>query len=161
MKYLILIGFLLAGLRGECQLTKIFFDRDHKIIKDSAKARFYTIVEKLSDTAWKATEYQSNKLLVSSGTYKDEKLKVQQGVFTYYNFDLPKDLSDNHYFSYIEAVGSYENGKKSGAWIYYRSNGLKNNLNTYKNGKMDGLSQTYADSNKVSVEGYYRNDKRT
>jgi len=160
MKYFILISLLFIGLDGVCQSTKMFFDKDHKPVEDSTKARYYMLVQKLNDTAWTAIECQTNGILLSMGTYKDEKLQMQNGLFTYFGYDLPRDLSDNHYFFYAEAIGSFENGKKSGDWIFYNSDGLRHVLSNYRKGQLTGLYQSYADSNKVLAEGYYRMGKR-
>jgi antitoxin component YwqK of YwqJK toxin-antitoxin module len=156
MKYFLFIGFLTLYLSVKAQETRLFFNEKHHLITDSTKARYFKIVRKLNDSAWYVKEYDSNKILTRSGVYRDQQLKILNGVFTDYGIAWV----NHHDVRFIETMGSYQMGKLAGEWLYYGSSGFKYKRETYLNGKLEGLYQTFADSNKVVVEGCFHNDKR-
>jgi len=158
MKRIIAIFFMLGSFSAECQVVKLFFNEDHKPVKDSTQSTYYILLERLSDTSWHGKEYQKNNLLLIDGTYRDAKMKVPNGRFTYYDFGfLP---GQNQASSYIQSIGCYVNGEKSGQWTTYFIGGQKNAISNYKNGKLNGYYQSFTGREKVFVDGNYINDKR-
>jgi antitoxin component YwqK of YwqJK toxin-antitoxin module len=161
MKYFFVFIFLLACLNAESQAIKIFFDKNDQILKDkdSLKAATYILKEKLADTGWYVKEYQSWYIL-SEGMYRDEKMKIPQGKFTYYSVGAKREASTTILYSFIERVGYYSNGLKTGTWIKYDSQGGKNEISNYTDGKKSGLYQQYTYPGYIFVDGSYKNDKR-
>jgi antitoxin component YwqK of YwqJK toxin-antitoxin module len=60
----------------------------------------------------------------------------------------------------VQMDGGYENGKRTGRWIYWYENGKPWSEGYYKNGKSEGKRTTYFDNGRVRIEGYYREDIR-
>jgi len=156
------IIFLFCCASADAQLTKIFFDKNHKALKDkdSSKASTYILKEKLADTGWYVKEYRNDGFILSEGMYRDEKMKIPQGKFTYYWVALKKEPLTNPYYSYVEIVGYYSNGLKTGTWIRYNDKGEKSEVSNYINGKMNGLYQQYTFPGHLYVDGNYQDDKR-
>ncbi len=119
------------------------------------------------DSAWFVRQFDMKDSILSSGYYKDEQLTILHGKFVYYH-----KVSVNRGYSFmgeivvdtvnrIKSEGYYINGLKTGTWLEYFSQGGKSFLNTYDNGLLDGLFQSYDNiTGNVVVEGYYVNDKR-
>jgi antitoxin component YwqK of YwqJK toxin-antitoxin module len=158
MKRIITIFFMLGSFSAQCQVQKLFFNNDHRPVKDSTQSTYYILLEKLSDTSWRGKEYQKNNLLLIDGTYRDAKMKVPNGIFTYYDIGFPP--GQNQVSLYIESVGYYVNGEKSGQWTTYFIGGQKHTISNYKNGKLNGYYQVFAGKEEVLVDGNYVNDKR-
>jgi len=162
MKPFAFVFFLFCGGLAQAQVTKLFFDKNHKALKDkdSSKASTFILKEKLADTGWYVKEYQTDGFILSEGMYRDEKMKMPQGKFIYYWIALKKEASTNPYYSYVQLTGSYSNGQKSGTWIKYTDQGAKAELLTYANGKLNGLYQGYTFPGYLYVDGSYQDDKR-
>ena len=161
MKYFFVFALLFGYLNAESQVSKTYFDRNHQILKDkdSLKAAIYILKEKMADTGWYVKEYQG-RFILSEGIYKDEKMKIPQGKFTYYSIGAKREASTTILYSYIEAVGYYSNGLKTGTWIKYDNQGGKNEISNYTAGKKNGLYQQYNYPGYIFVDGSYKNDKR-
>jgi len=168
MKIFVPAVLIFASLAGYSQTSKIFFG-PRGPITDSAKARLYLIVNRVSDTVWNVKQYDMDNVLNYSGTYKDKELTVQNGHFIYYALGSIAMLKPGTkvmeigpgVFQYVQATGDYINGMKNGEWVEYRSNGNRMTVNTYKNDFQNGLYEKYDDeSGKVLFRGNYVNDKR-
>ncbi|MCL2651519.1 MAG: hypothetical protein FWD60_10920 [Candidatus Azobacteroides sp.] len=58
----------------------------------------------------------------------------------------------------MKTKGQYENGKKTGLWIYYNQYGQKEREETFADDKLDGKQTFYDRSEKVSKYYNYKND---
>ena len=56
--------------------------------------------------------------------------------------------------------GSYKNGKKDGAWVYYYPNGQVYYKGNYKNNKREGKWVYYYPNGQVHYKGNYKNNKK-
>ena len=56
--------------------------------------------------------------------------------------------------------GSFKDGERDGAWVYYWDNGQLMGKVNYKNGKQEGAGVYYYDNGQLSYRGNYKNGKR-
>ena len=56
--------------------------------------------------------------------------------------------------------GSFKNGKRDGAWVFYHQNGQLWYEGNYKNGKEEGAFISYSEYGQLSSKGNYKNGKR-
>lgn len=120
---------------------------------------------------WKGT-YEKSRRLRYEGTFEHGK---ETGTFKYYNDDEKSTLAATRVFN---ADGSCyttffdENGKKvnegkevnrlrEGQWkMYFKGKDMVMQLESYKAGKLDGLTKIYYDNGKVAEEINYKDGKR-
>lgn len=120
---------------------------------------------------WKGT-YEKSRRLRYEGTFEHGK---ETGTFKYYNDDEKSTLAATRVFN---ADGSCyttffdENGKKvnegkevnrlrEGQWkMYFKGKDMVMQLESYKAGKLDGLTKIYYDNGKVSEEINYKDGRR-
>ena len=57
-----------------------------------------------------------------------------------------------------ERQGSFENGEKDGAWVYYHESGQLRAKGNYKSGKMEGAWIAYYDNGQLWQKGNYKNN---
>jgi antitoxin component YwqK of YwqJK toxin-antitoxin module len=152
--------------------TQIFFTRSKKE-SDSIRNNTHYRILKVSDSLWEAGEYDLNDTLIDIGTYKDEKLQKPEGKFRIYNYidpikkisyDYIKHKADTTYvpgMNYLRTVGYFTNGKRTGTWYTYETQGKLVITEVFENDKLNGLYQSYnTETGKVLVEGNYINDLR-
>ncbi|TSD67010.1 hypothetical protein FFF34_006315 [Inquilinus sp. KBS0705] len=162
MKRLIaLFIVILVCLNAKSQTLKLFLDTNRNVINDSTKSHFYAIAQKLEgDSAWAGKIYNKRGDALSVGTYKDDKLKIPHGKFVFYGYDLQfnTDSSSHKLFRYLHSTGYYLNGVRSGPWMYFYNDGVKNFMYTYENGKFNGLYERYGREGESIERGQYIND---
>ena len=56
--------------------------------------------------------------------------------------------------------GSFKNGKRDGAWVFYHQNGQLWYEGNYKNGKEEGAFISYSEYGQLSSKGNYKNGKK-
>ena len=56
--------------------------------------------------------------------------------------------------------GTYKNGKKEGAWVYYYSNGQVSYKGNYKNGEREGEWDYYENNGQLWSKGNFKNSER-
>ena len=167
MKLFLLI--ILSGLSLAVfgQYKPIYF-RGENIVADSTIATSYGVYGKLSGEelyAIKVFDLQNN--LITTGTYKDERLKIAHGAFVYYkgvsefnemnaeNFVLKDDK-----VRFISGKGNFVNGNRSGRWIAFFPDGRIMNVITYVNDVKHGFFGSYTKKGKIIVGGaYYMGEK--
>ncbi|MDP9048535.1 MAG: hypothetical protein M3N14_10385 [Bacteroidota bacterium] len=154
---LVLIVAWITTISVDGQTKRLLFDKGHRPTGDSTKAVYYTIVEKLSDSAWYVKEYKIPNLIISSGTYIDQKMKIPDGKFIYYELGGTEDGTKIHFFAYRATVAYFSHGVKSGQWIDFYENGSKKTVSTYEKDRLNGLYQTYNGKDNIIAEGYYQN----
>ena len=59
----------------------------------------------------------------------------------------------------MKTTGQYENGKKTGLWVYGDRYGNKEKEETFANDRLEG-KQTYYEGNTVSKYYHYKNDEK-
>ena len=56
--------------------------------------------------------------------------------------------------------GSFKDGKREGAWIYYHRNGQLQLKGNYKNGQKEGAWVDYWENGQLQLKGNYKNGKK-
>jgi len=56
--------------------------------------------------------------------------------------------------------GSYKNGKKEGAWVFYHENGQLRFKENFKNGELDGAWVSYYENGQLRSKGNFKNGKK-
>jgi len=127
---------------------------------------------KLSDSGWIVHQYDMRDTLMMTGTYKDEQMHFPDGKFKYYDFQEPVNEIRYDYMnhksdmtfvpgkSYLNSVGFFSNGEKTGIWHLYAPTGKLTVTETYEHDKLNGPYTTHTDSGYVLIRGNYVNDKR-
>ena len=59
----------------------------------------------------------------------------------------------------VESQGSFKNGKREGAWVYYHDNGQLWFKSNFKNGKEEGAYVRYYDNGQLDTKGNLKNGK--
>jgi antitoxin component YwqK of YwqJK toxin-antitoxin module len=168
MKIPLLVILLFICFTSYAQSRKIFIGNDGTVV-DSSKAQSYIIYNRVSDTTWVAKQYAKDNTVLIIGTYKDASLSIPNGRFFYYFQNglkgqnrgaiLAKRGLDT--LNFIETIGMFQNGLRSGQWVEYARDGRKADMSTYKNNKLNGLYELYgANDTTVTIRGQFINDLR-
>ena len=149
------------SLLAFAQYKPIYF-RGAEVVADSTMADSYGVYGKLSGEGLYAIKiFDLDNNLITTGTYKDEKLKIPHGAFVYYssissfndasltNFQI-KDKA-----RFISGKGSFIDGKKTGRWISFFPDGKIMNVTTYLNDVRHGFFGTYTKRSRPIVTGNY------
>lgn len=172
VKYLLVLFILLKfSLCNVCGQIKIINLKSQKEI-DSIRNHSHFLIKRLSDSVWFANEYDLNDTLLTSGTYKDEKLQIPDGKFKIYNFNEPVKHVTYDYVNhksdtvlipgknYLNTVGYFANAKRTGIWYIYNDSGKLIMDETFDNDKLNGVYRTYSAVGTVYIQGNYINDVR-
>jgi TonB family protein len=109
MRILISIIVFFLCLNGRSQsIDTIFFNSKWEPVKES-KAKYYRIIEKLSDDLFEVSEYNIKNNILMSGRYNSIDPLIENGSFTFYDKNTLK----------LKANGKYANGIMTGVWIYF------------------------------------------
>jgi hypothetical protein len=158
------IIFFFCAVSANAQMNKAFLN-DTGGQMDSLHATEYIMYDQVSDTAWVMKLYKMNGSIIQIGTYKDKKLSIPNGKFTYYSIASSKSsmakkgLIDT--LNRIRKTGYFVNGIKCGVWTDYINGGKVRSQSIFKNGKLNGLFKGYyfiIDS--VCTQGNYVDDKK-
>lgn len=145
MKKLLLICVLSLVSKGYSQDTIVNF-LDAKGNSTSRDKAFLIQILVKKDTALLESLYSnSNRKLISTGHYLDDKLKTKIGQFQYHDRDGELRLIESFnntgvlhgkYLSFKnknkQTIGVYNNGKRHGVWNFYDENGGKQARIIYK-----------------------------
>jgi antitoxin component YwqK of YwqJK toxin-antitoxin module len=156
-----------ASCIADAQSGRVYLTGSGEVTTNVQLASSYADITKLpQDSAWFVRQFDLKDTLLSTGYYKDARLRIPHGKFIYYNktargpgFNFMGKLHVDS-TNYIQYSGYYINGVKTGTWLEYLPGGLKACLKTYKKNLLDGLFQKYNESGRVVAEGYYVNNKR-
>ena len=94
-----------------------------------------------------------------------ELVKMDNGLYTKKFSDEPitgkvYGLFGEDYHKKRVDLGNLRDGKKEGKWVwYYHSTGKKGYKNSYKDGKLDGLSTEWYENGQMKYKGTYKNGK--
>lgn len=158
----VVVFFLTGGLHAVAQVKSVMFDLLEVITQDSSKAVTYAVYGKLSgDSVYTFKRFDFDGVLLSSGSFKDDSLKVPHGKFIYYDWITPDNNPLNTGYEingkerYIELTGSFTNALKNGRWISFYPNGKLKQVVTYNQGIVHGAYQYFDTEGKVLVSGLY------
>src|ERR1700761_7831266 len=165
-KMLLIAGLLVTSLNSMAQQQKRFFDKNNKVIKDSAKAVSFIVCQKSEqDAIWTLIQYDMNHVPKLRGSFLDAELTIPHGKFVYYKQGTKQTKIDEHHSKidtilYIVQTGVYLNGLKEGVWVLYNVNGNKASLKTYEAGKLNGLYEEYSFNGATLSRSMYIDDVR-
>lgn len=155
------LSFVCAVATANGQVYKTYLKGDEEV-SEVSRADSYVLISQIADSAWLMKQYTINDIIMSSGTFKDRSLSIPHGKFVYYHksFYIPvsqqKDTAN-----YVQTVGYFENGKRTGTWTEFFNNKLKSFVKTYKNDVLDGPYESYnIDNYTLFSRGNYMNDFR-
>ena len=166
MKLFFLIVVFSLNLCAFAQLKPIYFIGE-SLTKDSTLATSYGIYGKLSGEdlyALKIFDLDNN--LKTTGTYKDENLKIAHGAFVYYaDVYLFNRVNGTNFIlkgktRFITGKGSFVDGRQTGRWISFFPDGKIMNVTTYLNGVKHGFYGTYDKRGKTIVSGAYNTGQK-
>jgi len=137
---------------------------DSGVTNDPSKATSYIVYNKISDSLYNLKQYGMDDSIKVDGMFKDPRFSIPNGKFIYYerSKNIPINLTGvldtlNH----IKTIGFFKNGVKDSTWTNYFMNGKIENVNTFKNGILNGLSESYnANSQTIFSRGYFVNGLR-
>jgi antitoxin component YwqK of YwqJK toxin-antitoxin module len=159
------------------QVNKIYITENGLKTQDPFRAKFYILSQKLpNDSAWYTRVYDMMDVLMVTGTYKNEELTIQHGMFTFYKLQKPNesilykynillhhmDTISTKAQNFVFKKGFFINGAKTGKWLEYNSKNELIRSFSYVNDKLDGPSKEYywGVGNKVFTDGNYVNNKK-
>jgi hypothetical protein len=166
MKFYSLLFFILVFcLKGFTQEHKLYLTADGKFKNDSLSASSYILLQKIEDSLYMVSQYNMKDVILTKGFYKDSTAKIPNGKFYYYKEgyvnQVNSNLIDVKPDVYIQYMGYFKNGKKTGKWIGYGANGNRNNSYTYEDDKLNGeYLKTDQSTGRLIVKGNYINDKK-
>ncbi|RYF98112.1 MAG: hypothetical protein EOO07_38615, partial [Chitinophagaceae bacterium] len=150
MKRLALIfAFILMSCAIKAQVKPVYFHGD-SIVLDSTKASSYGVFGKVSTEdiyVLKVFDFDDN--LLVTGAYKDDKLKVPHGKFSYYQYvdDFNDENNTNFYLEesirFLREQGSFNNGFRIGRWLTFYPDGKIFTIVNYVNGLKQGEYKKY------------------
>lgn len=163
---LIAIFSFFFSLMGFAQLKPIYFIGE-SITKDSTLATSYGIYGKLTGEGLYALKiFDLDNNLKTTGTYKDENLKIAHGDFVYYaDVALFNQVNGTSFIlkgktRFITGKGSFVEGRQTGRWISFFPNGKIMNVTTYSSGIRHGFYGTFDKKGKNLVSGAYHTGQK-
>lgn len=168
----VFLFLMITGIKVNAQLNKLYLNKAGAATTDSSKAKSYILYYKLdADSAWAMSHYDMQNRIISEGTFKDEKLTIAHGKFTFYEF-IPIDKPGRYTYknltvgakidsggNFIQQSGVMLYGKKNGPWKIY-NHGKLQVLYTYHNSVLNGSYQKYGINGKVIIDGNFVNNVR-
>lgn len=133
--YIISALFFANTSTAQDTLTR-FLDENLELTEEQDKASFSADVYK-KDNLWQAIIYYGTGNIAANGSYRDKKLKIKQGWFTFYYSATGRKMYQVHYDNNyqtdtwrswyengrIRDSGKLDDGKKTGYWQTWHSNG--------------------------------------
>ena len=153
---------LLSGLTSYSQVKSIMLDNKDQITQDSTLAATYAVFGKLTgDSLYTFKKFDWDGILLASGTFRDDSLKVPQGKFTYYSWITPDNNTVNYTYDikgkerFVSLTGSFKDGQLHGRWISFYPDGIMKQVITYYKGISHGAFQFFDTRGKLQVSGLY------
>ena len=154
--------FLIAGLNAFSQVKSVFLDKDDHVTPDSTRAVTYAVYGKLEgDSVYTFKKLDFSGVLLTTGSFKDDSLAVPHGKFTYYSWITPDNNYTNDGFEingkerFIEVVGSFKDGQRTGRWISFYPDGRMKQIITFVQGVVHGAFQSFNPDGSVNISGMY------
>ena len=168
MKRITLCFFLLiAGLSSYSQVKSILLDNKDQITKDSTLAITYAVYGKLTgDSLYTFKKFNFDGILLTSGSFRDDKLQVPEGKFVYYAWITPDNNNVNYSTEingrerFIELTGIFHNGLRVGRWLSNYPDGKLKQVVTFSQGVAHGAFQYFDEDGKIKEQGLFRAGKK-
>jgi antitoxin component YwqK of YwqJK toxin-antitoxin module len=154
--------FSLGYFTTSAQVAPVYFE-GNRVTLNKSRATSYAVYGKLSDQEiWAFKRYDLYNNLVQTGSYKDEKLSIPHGVFTFY-MDVG-DFNDMYstrfklakgQFRFVSQRGNFVNGVEDGRWTLFFPDGNVMNYQDFVNGKLHGEFLTLDRLGKIKIKGNY------
>jgi len=161
------ILLLIIGLNGYSQVKSIMLDRTDVITQDSTLAFSYAVFGKIAgDSLYSFKKFDFEGILLASGTFKDDSLRVPHGNFIYYDWITPGNnpVDDSYQIKgkerFVSVTGRFIDGAQAGRWISYYPDGKMKQIVTYYKGIIHGAFQTFDLNGKPQVWGLYVSGKK-
>lgn len=167
-KFLIFVSAIIFSINVSAQTqVKALYFRGNKITSDSTIATSYGVYGIVGpDKLCILKTYNLYDELTSTGSYKDETLKVEHGDFVYYNDYRDFNYQNNTSFflkdktRYVSLKGRFEDGLRTGKWTTFYPTGNILMITTYLEGQKNGLFGYYENNGDVIQTGNYVMDKK-
>ncbi len=164
--YYILIISTFLTLSGFAQVKRVYINSKGALVDNPSRAVSYALIQKISDSAYAVEKFDMHDTIIMKGAFKDELMTIPSGKFIYYEKrkireELKVQLRTNTN-NFINCIGYFNNGLKTGLWTEYEKPHVKSFSYTYQNGKMNGLFQRFDSelNDYVLDEGYYIDGKK-
>jgi hypothetical protein len=158
---------LLTGLNGYSQVKSVLLDRIGAITRDSTLAATYAVFGKITgDSVYSFKKFDFDGILLASGTFKDDSLRVPHGNFTYYDWITPGNnpVSESYDIKgkerFVAVTGRFLDGLQTGRWISFYPDGKMRQIVTYYKGIIHGAFQAFDQNGKTLAEGLYVSGKK-
>lgn len=149
-KYLLFIALFYFSLKLSAQDTlTTYYDKEWKKIRSKEKADHYkqSFTNKDGVIVFKA--YYMSGELKATGNYKSKKRKRFNNEFIGYDK-----------VGFKNSQGHFDNGKKTGKWIYWQGEDTLKNITHYDHkGKKTGLYRKWYKNGNVDIEGSFNENK--
>jgi hypothetical protein len=166
-RILICFFFLLAGISADAQVKTVFLDAKDEFTPDSALAVTYGVLGKITgDSVYTFKKFDFSGVLLASGSFRDDQMEIPVGKFVYYGWITPENNNRNDGFEingrerFVELVGTYENGRRTGRWITFYPDGKMKQIITFSQGIIHGPYMAFGSDGKQQVSGLYRSGKK-
>jgi periplasmic protein TonB len=143
MKSLLTLLAVVSTLHIHAQYAdKEFYlwDANNNPVSDQKQAKFFTVVNKISDTCWQWDTYNMFGPLVASEHFKDHDGKMQHGKASYYQST-----------GYVDSAGSIWNGLAEGDWYYYNDTGRAIFQKKFVQGKIEKIKDLVKEENEKKL----------
>lgn len=166
LKNQIAIIFLMLfsiAARAQSYQSKIYLN-DSGTPAEPSKATSYIVYSKQPDSLYYLKQYGMDDTIQMEGGYKDAQFSIPNGKFIYYhrtkNVSI-KMIGVIDTLNHVKSIGFFRNGVKDSTWTDYFINGKIESVNTFKNGILNGLYESYnVDSQTILTRGYFVNGLR-
>lgn len=168
---LILFSLILFSTLGLKAQVKTIYYLGEKLILDStlvsSLATSFAVYGKLSnDSLYVYKRYDILNNLMSTGSFKDENLKVPHGKFTFYSdvetfndtYNSAFPFTDKNIF--VSEEGQYDDGLSVGRWVGYYPDGKILMAVNFENGLKQGEFVAYDVKGRVQTFGVFKDDKK-
>jgi len=159
--------FLIVGLNTYSQVKSIMLDVKDRITTDSTLAVTYAVFGKLTgDTVYTFKKFDFEGILLASGSFKDDSLKVPHGKFIYYEWITPANNNTNYGYDikgkerFVSITGAFIDGLQSGRWISFYPEGTMKQVITFYKGVVHGGFQAFDLKGKILTSGLYISGKK-
>jgi hypothetical protein len=158
---------LIAGVNGYSQVKSIMLDGKDMITQDSTLAATYAVFGKITgDSVYSFKKFDFDGVLLASGSFKDDSLRVPHGNFTYYAWITPENNTVNYGYEikgkerFVSVTGKFVDGLQTGRWISFYPDGKMKQVVTYYKGIIHGAFQAFDQTGKMQVSGVYVSGKK-
>ncbi|KIO75516.1 hypothetical protein TH53_20380 [Pedobacter lusitanus] len=166
-RILVCFFFLFTGINVDAQIKTVLLDAKDQFTADSTLAVTYGVFGKISgDSLYTFKKFDFSGVLLASGSFRDDQMQIPQGKFIYYEWITPENNNSNDGFEikgkerFVELIGSYEDGKRSGRWITFYPDGKMKQIITFSQGIIHGPYMAFDQDGREQVSGLYKSGKK-